>query len=224
MGLFHGSSFFEPPPLRSRMPFLIGNEFHFYLEKTRQSCQQNYAYNFIKYSGLPAKDRHPPEGVPAFFPRRTPFSPSYGRMVSTRKTGGRDIFRGGGLQDGRQGGRTPAARRRGGRDGRTPLRAVPHAGCAPAPASRAAGSFSPGRGGPRQAVIRPPACVVLPGAACRSLPVPTAGDPARAGRWPRPHGRERWRPCRPGPRWCGPGAAPGCRHGRKGPGRARPVP
>lgn len=86
------------------MPFLIGNEFHFYLEKTRQSCQQNYAYNFIKYSGLPAKDRHLPRGAPAFFPRRTSFSPFHGRMVSTRKAGGRDIVGGGGLQDGRQGG------------------------------------------------------------------------------------------------------------------------
>ena len=53
---------------------------------------------------------------------------------------------------------------------------------------------------------------------------PTAGDPARAGRWPRPHGRERWRPCPPGRRWYGPDAAPGCRRGRRGPGRARPAP
>ena len=207
------------------MPFLVGNEFHFYLEKTRQSCQQNYAYNFIKYSGLPAKDRHLPRGgagifsaPDALFPvPRTDGVDTKGRREGHswgRRLAGREARRG----------RTPAARRRGGRDGRTPLRAVPHAGCAPAPAPRAAGSLSPGRGGPRQAVIRPPAGVVLPGAACRSLPVPTAGDPARAGRWPRPHGRERWRPCRPGPRWCGPGAAPGCRHGRKGPGRARPVP
>ena len=53
---------------------------------------------------------------------------------------------------------------------------------------------------------------------------PTAGDPARAGRWPRPHGRERWRPCPPSRRWYGPDAAPGCRRGRRGPGRARPAP
>ena len=200
------------------MPFLVGNEFHFYLEKTRQSCQQNYAYNFIKYSGLPAKDRHPPEGAPAFFPRRTPFSPFHGRMVSTRKAGGRDIVGGGGLQDGRQGGAGrplpagAAAGMAGRLSGRCPMRAAPRLRLHGRP------------GAPRQAVIRPPAGVVLPGAACRCVPVPTAGDPARAGRWPRPHGRERWRPCRPGPRWCGPGAAPGCRHGRKGPGRARPVP
>ena len=53
---------------------------------------------------------------------------------------------------------------------------------------------------------------------------PTAGDPARAGRWPRPHGRERWRPCPPDRRWYGPDAAPGYRRGRRGPGRARPAP
>lgn len=217
------------------MPFLIGNEFHFYLEKTRQSCQQNYAYNFIKYSGLPAKDRHPPEGAPAFFPRRTPFSPFHGRMASTRKAGGRDIVGEAACRTGGKAGqdaRCPPARRPGWPDaspGGAPCGLLPGSGFT------AAGSLSPGRGGPRQAVIRPPAggpppgrscpaCVVLPGAACRCVPVPTAGDPARAGRWPRPHGRERWRPCRPGPRWCGPGAAPGCRHGRKGPGRARPVP
>ena len=53
---------------------------------------------------------------------------------------------------------------------------------------------------------------------------PTAGDPAHAGRWPRPHGRERWRPCPPDRRWCGQDAARGCRRGRKGPGHARPAP
>ena len=56
------------------------------------------------------------------------------------------------------------------------------------------------------------------------LSAPTAGDPARAGRWPRPHGRERWRPSPPGRRWCGPDAAHGYTRGRRGPGRARPAP
>lgn len=64
----------------------------------------------------------------------------------------------------------------------------------------------------------------------RALPLapipfaPTAGDPARAGRWPRPHGRERWRPCPPDRRWCGQDAAHGCRRGRRGPEHARPAP